>query len=461
MEKTTNIIDESRINELIEKKVDNSKVDEILNKALNLMGLNLEDSAALLNVEDDETLNKIFKASKQLKEAIYGNRIVLFAPLYISNYCVNNCLYCGFRIDNKDIVRKQLTVDETVEEARAIMNTGHKRVLLVAGEDIRRSNLDYIEEIINKIYEQKIFNGEVRRVNINIAPLSVEDFKRLASFGIGTFQSFQETYNREIYKTMHPSGPKANYEWRLDTMDRAIQGGIDDYGIGALYGLTDYRFETLATLMHADYLDKKYGVGPHTISIPRIEYAEGSDVSKNPPHAITDKQFKKIVAVLRLSVPYTGIILSTRERAEFRKEVLELGISQVSAGSKTNPGGYHEEETATEQFSIGDRRSLDEVVKELSENNYIPSFCTSCYRSGRVGKDFMDLAKPGLIKRFCGSNAILTFKEYLEDYASEETKKSGYKLIEKQLINVSDEKIKAKILTHLNEIENGKRDIYI
>lgn len=443
------------------KKVDNSKVDEILNKALNLMGLNLEDSAALLNVEDDETLNKIFKASKQLKEAIYGNRIVLFAPLYISNYCVNNCLYCGFRIDNKDIVRKQLTVDETVEEARAIMNTGHKRVLLVAGEDIRRSNLDYIEEIINKIYEQKIFNGEVRRVNINIAPLSVEDFKRLASFGIGTFQSFQETYNREIYKTMHPSGPKANYEWRLDTMDRAIQGGIDDYGIGALYGLTDYRFETLATLMHADYLDKKYGVGPHTISIPRIEYAEGSDVSKNPPHAITDKQFKKIVAVLRLSVPYTGIILSTRERAEFRKEVLELGISQVSAGSKTNPGGYHEEETATEQFSIGDRRSLDEVVKELSENNYIPSFCTSCYRSGRVGKDFMDLAKPGLIKRFCGSNAILTFKEYLEDYASEETKKSGYKLIEKQLINVSDEKIKAKILTHLNEIENGKRDIYI
>jgi 2-iminoacetate synthase len=456
----TKIIDVQKINEILDIKTSEENIEKILNKALEMKGLAVEEAAALLNIEDDELLSKVFKTAKKMKEDIYGNRIVMFAPLYLSNYCVNNCLYCGFRIDNQEMVRRQLTVDEAVEEARLIMNTGHKRILLVAGEDIKRCNLDYIKEIIDKIYEQKIFNGEVRRININIAPLSVEEFKVLAGLGIGTFQSFQETYHPDVYKEMHSKGPKANYQWRLETQDRAIQGGINDYGIGALFGLTDYRFETLAMLMHADHLDKTYGVGPHTISIPRIEYAQGSKLSENPPHAITDKQFKKIVAVLRLAVPYTGLILSTRERAEFRHEVLELGVSQFSAASKTNPGGYSDED-ATEQFAVGDHRSLDEVVRELAKGGYIPSFCTSCYRSGRVGKDFMDLAKPGLIKRFCNTNALTTFKEYLLDYASPETKEIGDKLIQKQIEEIEDLALREKVKKHLDSIETGARDIFV
>ena len=454
------IINVDLINSLLDEKTDEKKVDEILNKALELKGLNLKESAMLLNIEDDKLLNKLFSAAKQLKEKIYGKRIVLFAPLYLTNYCCNNCLYCAFRVENKEIIRKKLTADETVEEAKVIMSQGHKRILLVAGEDLKRCNLDYIQEIIDKIYEQKVFNGEIRRLNINIAPLDVEGFRRLAGMGIGTFQSFQETYDPEVYKQMHVSGPKANYEWRLDTMNRAIEGGIQDYGIGALFGLCDYRFEVLATLMHADYLEKTFGVGPHTISIPRIEYAQGSDVSKNPPHAITDKQFKKIVSILRLSVPYTGIILTTRESAEFRRECLELGVSQVSAGSKTDPGGYSDKH-ATPQFQVGDTRSIEEVLLELVNGEFIPSFCTSCYRKGRVGKDFMDLAKPGLIKRFCNTNAILTFKEYLDDYASEELKKAGESLIAKEISLVEDEKIKTEIEKRLARIQSGERDVYI
>ena len=418
-------IDENKINALIDTKPDKDRVNEILNKSLSLKGLNLEEAAVLLNVADSDLLEKIFKAAKTVKENIYGKRIVLFAPLYLSNYCSNNCLYCGFRIDNKNIQRKMLSVDEVLDEVREIVNTGHKRLLLVAGEDTHKCNLDYVEKIINKIYEQKILNGEVRRININIAPLSVEEFKRLGSFGIGTYQSFQETYHKETYKTMHPSGLKANYDWRIETMDRALEAGLHDVGMGALFGLTDYRFEVLAMLMHAEHLDKKYGVGPHTLSIPRIEPAQGSDVSESPPHAINDTDFKKIIAVLRLAVPYTGIILSTRERAEFRKELLDLGVSQISAGSKTSPGGYKAENNSTEQFSVGDTRSLDEVIYELSTHGFIPSFCTSCYRLGRVGKDFMDYAKPGLIQRFCQPNALLTFKEYLIDYASEKTQEAG------------------------------------
>lgn len=454
-------IDESKINELINLQPDAKKIDAILEKALAMKGLDLEDSAYLLNVEDDTLLQKIFKTAKELKEKIYGNRIVLFAPLYLGNYCVNNCLYCGFRVDNKQIVRKQLSVDEVVEDVKEIVNIGHKRILLVAGEDTNKCNLDYIEGIIKKIYEQKLLNGEIRRVNINIAPLSVEDFKRLNTFGIGTYQSFQETYHRETYKTMHPSGMKANYQWRVETMDRALEAGLQDVGIGTLFGLTDFRFEVLAMLMHADHLDKKFGTGPHTISIPRIEPAQGSDVSEYPPFAIDDITFKKIVSILRLSVPYTGIILSTRERAEFRKELLELGVSQVSAGSKTNPGGYKAEKQSTEQFTIGDSRSLDEVVKELTENGYIPSFCTSCYRSGRVGKDFMDLAKPGLIQKFCQPNAIMTFKEYLQDYASDETKKIGLEAIKHFTAEVKDTKARERLEKELVKIENGERDLFV
>lgn len=461
MNKTNVIINEEKIYDLMEKKAPKAQINEILNKALQLKGLSLEESAILLNISDEETLNTVFKAAKDLKEKIYGKRIVLFAPLYLSNYCSNNCLYCGFRRDNTEIARKMLSADEAVQEAREIMNQGHKRVLLVAGEDTQKCNLDYIEEIIKKVYEQKVFNSEVRRININVAPMSVEDFKRLASFGIGTYQSFQETYHKETYKTMHPQGLKANYEWRLETMDRALQGGLHDIGMGALFGLTDHRFEVLATLMHAEHLDKTYGVGPHTLSVPRIEPAKGSEVSENPPHAIDDITFKKIVAVLRLSVPYTGIILSTRERASMRREVLDIGVSQISAGSKTNPGGYKADKDSTEQFSMSDTRSLDEVVKELTDNNFIPSFCTSCYRNGRVGKDFMDLAKPGLIQRFCQPNALMTFKEYLIDYASEATKASGEKAIEHHLSEISDEKLKAKVTAQLADIDNGTRDLCV
>lgn len=462
MEATDKIfIDENKINELIELTPSQDKINEILNKALSLKGLDFKDAAMLLNVNDRENLEKIFHTAREVKEKIYGKRIVLFAPLYLSNYCSNNCLYCGFRHDNKAIKRKMLTVDEVIEEVKAIVNTGHKRILLVAGEDTNICNLDYIEEIINRIYELKIMNGEVRRLNINIAPLSTEDFKRLADFGIGTYQSFQETYHKETYKKMHPSGLKANYNWRLETMDRALEAGLHDVGMGVLFGLTDYRFEVIATLMHARHLEQKYGVGPHTLSIPRIEPAQGSDVSNNPPFAIDDTSFKKIISVLRLAVPYTGIILSTRERASFRKELLELGVSQISAGSKTNPGGYQAEKKSTEQFSVGDTRSLDEVVLELTENDYIPSFCTSCYRVGRVGKDFMEFAKPGLIQKFCEPNAILTFKEYLADYASDQTRESGEKLIAKLVEKMADERGKQKIKTQLTEMEQGKRDIYI
>jgi len=453
------IISEQRINELMNLKPTENKINEILNNALNLKGLTLEETAYLLNIEEEEPLNKLFKTAKTVKEKIYGKRIVLFAPLYISNYCTNNCLYCGFRYDNKEINRKKLSVDEVIKEAQSIVNMGHKRILLVAGEDLNMVNLDYIEEIIQKMYELKVMNGEVRRININIAPLSIDDFKRLKTFNIGTFQSFQETYHRETYKKMHPTGLKANYDYRIETMDRALEAGLSDVGVGALFGLTDYRFETLALLSHAQHLEKKYGAGPHTISVPRIEPASGSEISEKPPFAIDDKAFKKIISILRISVPYTGIILTTREKAEFRREALELGVSQVSAGSKTNPGGYLKD-NSTEQFTMGDHRTLDEVIKELSETGYLPSFCTSCYRLGRVGKDFMDLAKPGLIQRFCQPNAMVTFREYLEDYASPETKQIGLNAINQHLTEIKDEKLLEKVNSQLLRVENGERDLF-
>lgn len=453
------IIPENQINDLMNLQPTASKIDQILNNALELKGLTLEETAYLLNIDDNEALDKLFKTAKIVKEKIYGKRIVLFSPLYISNYCTNNCLYCGFRFDNKEIKRRKLSVDEVIKEAQAIINMGHKRILLVAGEDKNTVNLDYIEEIIQKMYELKIMNGEVRRININIAPLSVEEFKRLKSFNIGTFQSFQETYHEETYNKMHLSGLKANYDYRVGTMDRALEAGLNDVGVGALFGLTDHRFEVLALLAHAQHLEKKYGTGPHTISVPRIEPASGSDVSEHPPFAIDDITFKKIISILRISVPYTGLILTTREKAEFRKEALNLGVSQVSAGSKTNPGGYSEDKS-TAQFTVGDHRTLDEVIKELAETGFLPSFCTSCYRLGRVGKDFMDLAKPGLIQKFCQPNAMVTFREYLEDYATPETKQAGLNAINNHLAEIKDEKILAKAKSLIARIENGERDLY-
>ena len=459
---TNAIINEEKINSLLEVSSSGQEIDEILNKALLMKGITLEEAAMLLNISEDNNslLEKLYHAAKLLKEKIYGKRIVLFAPLYASNYCSNNCVYCAFRRDNKHIKRIHLTPQEVVEEARAIMNLGHKRIVLLTGEDYVHAGLDYLEEIIERIYKEKIFNGEIRRININIAPLSVEDFKRLNSFGIGTYQLFQETYNRQLYTQMHPAGKKANYDWRLEAMDRAMEAGISDVGIGALFGMTDYRFETLATLMHANHLDQKYGCGPHTISVPRIEHAQGVPFSDNLPAPLTDVQFKKLVAVLRLAVPYTGLILSTREIPALRRELLDLGISQISAGSKVNPGGYTQND-ATEQFEVGDNRTLDEVVKELVENDFIPSFCTGCYRSGRVGKDFMDLAKPGLIKRFCNTNALTTLAEYLLDYASEETKKSGFMMIDKEIDSLEDIKLKTLAQDKVEQVKAGGRDIYM
>jgi len=454
------IIQPDIINDLINKKTDNSKIDEILNKALKLKGLDLEESAELLNVDDEETAEKIFKAAKQLKEIIYGNRIVLFAPLYVANVCTNNCLYCGFRRDNNSIKRCVLTPDEVAEEAKAIMELGHKRIVLLTGEDYKETGLDYLENCINKIYEAKVFNGEIRRINVNIAPLSVEDFKRLNSFGIGTYQLFQETYNEEIYKYVHPVGKKADYRWRLEAMDRALEAGLHDVGIGPLFGLADYRFETLATLMHSHHLDAKFGVGPHTISVPRIEPAKGVTFSENPPEKIDEFNFKKIVAVLRLSVPYTGIILSTRETPMLRKQLCDLGASQISAESRVNPGGYSVHKESDSQFTMSDNRSLDEVVKALIKDGYTPSFCTACYRKGRVGKDFMDLAKPGLIKQFCQPNAISTLAEYIYDYASEETKELGLKFIEEQISQTENAATQSLLTDMIARVAAGERDVY-
>jgi 2-iminoacetate synthase len=452
-------INENELWDLLEegKKL---SVDEIIDKGLKARGLSLLEAARLITIDDDETLNKLFKAAKRVKELIYGSRIVLFAPLYLSNYCTNNCLYCGFRHANKELPRKKLTPDEAVDEAKNLMSQGHKRLLLVAGEDVEQVKLDYVHEVIDRIYATKEGKGEIRRININIAPLSVEDFKILKSFNIGTYQCFQETYHYETYKKMHPSGLKSNYAWRFETMGRAFEAGLDDVGMGVLFGLTDYRFEVMAMLKHSMILDEKYNIGPHTLSIPRLEPAKGAPFSESSPYAVDDRTFKKIVATLRLAVPYTGIILSTRERPEFRKEVLELGVSQISAGSKTNPGGYTVHGKSGEQFAVGDHRTLDEVVYELAQNDYIPSFCTGCYRLGRVGQDFMDLAKPGLIHEFCHSNALFTFEEYLQDYASEQTRKLGQQTIQKNVEAIEDENLRRRVSGNLSRITNGERDVF-
>lgn len=455
------IIDVEKINSYLDVRYDDSRIEAILDKALQLKGLDNDEIIALLNLEDENSIQKLFKAARTVKEKIYGKRIVFFAPLYVSNHCCNNCLYCGFRHDNKELKRRILTVEEAVKEAEKIIEMGHKRILLVAGEDLKMTSLDYTRQIIERIYDDKIDNGEIRRLNLNLAPLSVEQFKEVSSWGIGTFQVFQETYHPAAYKRMHVSGPKANYQNRLEVWDRAIEGGIKDFGMGALFGLYDFRFEVLALIEHSKYLLNKYGVGPHTISVPRIEPAEGSDISQRPPFQILDEQFKRIIAVLRLAVPYTGMILTTRENADMRRAALEFGITQVSAGSKTNPGGYAEEHT-TAQFTMADSRSLDEMVKEMSETGFIPSFCTSCYRLGRVGVDFMPFAREGSIHKFCDPNAISTFAEYLNDYASPETKAAGFEAIKKHIDeNFTNENLKAQVISTLERVNNGERDLFV
>jgi 2-iminoacetate synthase len=437
-------------------------VKETFSKALDLKGLDYKDIAILSSISDPELLAELFNTAKKAKETIYGKRLVLFAPLYISNLCTNECLYCAFRAKNTELKRRVLTQEEIAHETRQLIDQGHKRILLVAGESYPKQGFKYVLDSIATIYAQKSGkSGEIRRVNVNVAPLTLEEFRDLKVAKIGTYQLFQETYNHETYHAVHLAGKKSDYDWRVTAMDRAMEAGIDDVGIGVLFGLSDWRFELMAILQHIRHLEMKFGVGPHTISVPRLEPASGSDMSSHPPKPVSDIDFRKIVAILRLAVPYTGIIMSTRETPNIRREAFALGVSQISAGSRTNPGGYCEdEEFDSSQFSLGDHRSLDEVVRDIAMLGYIPSFCTGCYRLGRTGQDFMDLAKPGEIKKHCDPNALSTFTEYLEDYASNETREVGEKLVKETLEGMGErEKIVSQSL--IEKVKTGKRDCYI
>jgi len=459
-------INESYILSLIDnpKLKDSDFQKAAILKAREAKGLTLDESAALLNINDPEILDQLFKTAGEIKEKIYGNRLVLFAPLYITNVCVNNCLYCAFRKDNKELKRKTLTLDEVREETEFLVRQGHKRILLVCGEHPKKSSMEFIGDSIKTIYDVNFNGANIRRINANTAPLSLDDFKLLKSFGIGTYQCFQETYHFETYMQMHPEGPKRDYAWRLYAMDRAMQAGIDDVGIGALFGLTDYRFETLSLLSHAFYLDKLFGVGPHTISVPRLEPANNAPAANNPPYAVDDSSFKKLVAIIRLAVPYTGIILSTRERAELRRDLFNVGISQISAGSRTSPGAYNESKESLKefemaQFQLGDHRTLDEVVRDSCELGYLPSFCTACYRSERTGDRFMELAKSGNIGKLCVPNALSTLKEYAIDFASGETKNVAVKFIDNEVQSL-DGATKRKTGEMIKKVDEGERDVF-
>ncbi len=455
-----NFIDEDKICKILEetKNPSSQRVETIINKSLELKGLSPEEAAVLINCNEHVTLNRIFATAKHIKETIYGNRLVLFAPLYLSNRCVNNCLYCGFRRENLNTKTRFLDSDEIQKETRALISQGHKRLLIVSAED-SASNIDYLEEAIKTVYDTKDGNGDIRRVNINAAPMRVNDFKRLKDTGIGTYQLFQETYHEGTYKKMHTSGPKSDYLKRLYACDLAQSAGIDDIGIGALFGLYNYKFEVLALLFHAMHLEEVFGVGPHTISVPRLEPAPGSNISIHPPYPVSDTDLKKIIAVLRLSVPYTGIILSTRENAVLRNELIYLGVSQISAGSKTLPGGYRSNEKKQGQFSVSDERSLSEVIEDMTDRGFIPSFCTSCYRTGRTGEHFMDLAKPGDIKNFCQPNALLTFEEYLLDYNPELAGKTKA-LISSEICKIADPEVRNMTSGKIKSLSRGARDIY-
>jgi 2-iminoacetate synthase len=459
-------INEEKIKTLLydDSLMDRYLQKEIIEKSSEAKGLSLKESAALLNITSPDLLEELYHTAKQVKEKIYGNRLVLFAPLYVTNLCVNNCLYCAFRRDNKELQRKTLSLKEIEEEARYLVLKGQKRILLVAGEHPKKANIEFIGEAINRIYNINIDGNNIRRLNVNTAPLSLEDFKELKEFGIGTYQCFQETYRFDTYKKMHPDGPKSDYSWRLYAMDRALQAGIDDVGIGALFGLTNYKFETLALLTHAFDLDRKYGIGPHTISIPRLEPAFNAPAANQPPLAVDDESFKKLVAVIRLSVPYTGIILSTRERPELRRELFEVGISQISAGSRTSPGSYKEteenlDEKELQQFQLGDHRTLDEIVRDCASLGYMPSFCTACYRSNRTGDRFMELAKTGSIGKICVPNALATFKEYLNDFASDETKEIAEKFLEEEIEKVEGT-TRNTIDKMIDRVDKGERDVF-
>lgn len=451
------IIDEGKIFQILEnsKKPSKDQISKILKKALKKKGLSLDDTAVLLNAENKNDIEAIFNTAGQIKNEIYGDRIVLFAPLYISSFCVNDCEYCGFHSRNK-APRKKLSLKEIEEQVKVLEEMGHKRLLLEFGEDPINNPIDYVIDVINTIYKTKSKNGEIRRLNVNIAATTVENYRKLKKAGIGTYQLFQETYHRETYSKLH-RGPKASYERQLFAHDNAFEAGVDDVGLGVLFGLYDYKFEVLALLSHTQYLDKKFGVGPHTISVPRLQPAD--TVTLNSPHKVSAKELLKIIAILRLAVPYTGMIISTRESAETRNKAFEIGISQTSAASRTSPGGYGNKKVL-EQFVVSDERSVEAMVTDLLRRNLMPSFCTACYRQNRTGENFMNLAKPGEINRLCLPNALLTFQEYLCDYGSEANLALGQKVIEKYLLQIQDKQRKNETIRRLDQIIAGKRDLY-
>ena len=435
-------------------------IDQILEKAKERKGLNHREASVLLACDNKEKIEEMYALAQQIKQDFYGNRIVMFAPLYLSNYCINGCVYCPYHISNRHIARKKLTQEEIKREVIALQDMGHKRLALEAGEDPKNNPIEYILESIKTIYSIKHKNGAIRRVNVNIAATSVEEYRMLKEAGIGTYILFQETYHKESYEKLHPYGPKSNYAYHTEAMDRAMEGGIDDVGLGVLFGLEMYRYEFAGLLMHAEHLEAAHGVGPHTISVPRIKRADDIDPTAFD-NGIDDDTFAKICALIRICVPYTGMIISTRESQAVREKVLKLGVSQISGASRTSVGGYCEEEPEeenSEQFDVSDKRTLDEVVKWLMELGCIPSFCTACYREGRTGDRFMSLCKSGQIQNCCQPNALMTLKEYLMDYASEDTRKIGDALIQAELDNIPKEKVKEICKENLAKIEQGIRD---
>ncbi|HIZ12174.1 MAG TPA: [FeFe] hydrogenase H-cluster radical SAM maturase HydG [Candidatus Eubacterium faecavium] len=440
-------------------KDDLELVDTILEKAKKRKGLDHREASVLLACDNAEKIKEIYDLAEQIKKDFYGNRIVMFAPLYLSNYCVNGCLYCPYHQKNKHIARKKLTQEKVAKEVIALQDMGHKRLAIEAGEDPVNNPIEYILECIKTIYSIKHKNGAIRRVNVNIAATTVENYRKLKEAGIGTYILFQETYHKESYEYLHPTGPKHNYAYHTEAMDRAMEGGIDDVGIGVLFGLDKYRYEFAGLLMHAEHLEAVHGVGPHTISVPRVKRAD--DIDPNDfDNSLSDEMFCKIAACIRIAVPYTGMIISTRETPAVREKIIRLGVSQISGGSRTSVGGYTEEERPhdTEQFDVSDNRTLDEVVNWLMGAGYIPSFCTACYREGRTGDRFMSLCKSGQIQNCCHPNALMTLKEFLMDYASEDTRKKGEALIEKEIGNIGSEKVKEIVRERLVKIENGERD---
>lgn len=469
---SANFIDETAIHKILADTacLSRSELAGIIDKAREAKGLTPREVAALIQLEDEELVQKMFAAALEIKQKIYGKRLVLFAPLYLSNYCINNCSYCGYGCRNKT-VRKKLTMDEIREEVKALEELGHKRLMLDMGEDPVRTPIGYVIEAMKTIYETTEKNGAIRRINVQIAATTVEEYRMLKEAGIGTYILFQETFHRETYAKMHPSGPKRNYDWHTTATERAMEGGIDDVGMGVLYGLYDYRFEVVALMLAIQHLEETFGIGPHTLSFPRMRAAEGVNLDSFP-WLVDDLQFKKIIAVSRLAVPYTGMIISTRENPDFRDEIIDLGISQMSAGSCVGVGGYkaqldgmkngvHTVLDGSAQFEVADHRTPDEILRTICKAGYIPSYCTACYRKGRTGDRFMPLAKSGEIQNVCQPNAILTFKEYLMDYASPETRAIGEKAIQEHLKMIADPKVRKMTTDELKKIETGTRDLYL